>query len=416
MGRQSQRVKEQDILKLQVLKKMRKYIKSKEESANKLARAVYSRTTSDTSSVDEVMKANQNTTRSVLGSRSGNVFTFQQLQASAKRDSDETPMVEKPSPWIKGRTLDEKSAAKSLIDMKNDNQDKQDSDDDYSGDSDGDKEEKDAEEELESRMEDSRKKEGDNISPKDLGMGVSTDEDAAASDDDEPEPSPLPRMSDFDFVVALKEFPDETKAFDDAAENFSKMLKDAGRDSLQEYDTKHARVMSLSANNSEDKKGWLGARSKLVSAPTSFQQITSVDELDKEIKEIEEAINRKEKMMSEGDVTRQSQRVKEQDILKLQVLEKMRKYIKSKEESANTLARAVYSRTTSDTSSVDEVMKANQNTTRSVLGSRSGNVFTFQQLQASAKRDSDETPMVEKPSPWIKGRTLDEKSAAKSLI
>merc|ERR1712072_817755 len=192
-------------------------------------------------------------------------------------------------------------------------------------------------EELESRMEDSKKNEGDNISPKDLGMGVSTDEDAAASDDDEPEPSPLPRMSDFDFVVALKEFPDETKAFDDAAENFSKMLKDAGRDSLQEYDTKHARVMSLSANNSEDKKGWLGARSKLVSAPTSFQQITSVDELDKEIKEIEEAINRKEKMMSEGDVTRQSQRVKEQDILKLQVLEKMGKYIKSKEESANTL-------------------------------------------------------------------------------
>merc|ERR1712072_1198406 len=271
-------------------------------------------------------------------------------------------------------------------------------------------------EELESRMEDSKKNEGDNISPKDLGMGVSTDEDAAASDDDEPEPSPLPRMSDFDFVVALKEFPDETKAFDDAAENFSKMLKDAGRDSLREYDTKHARVMSLSANNSEDKKGWLGARSKLVSALTSFQQITSVDELDKEIKEIEEAINRKEKMMSEGDVTRQSQRVKEQDILKLQVLEKMRKYIKSKEESANKLARAVYSRTTSDTSSVDEVMKANQNTTRSVLGSRSGNVFTFQQLQASAKRDSDETLMVEKPSPWIKGRTLDEKSAAKSLI
>ena len=271
-------------------------------------------------------------------------------------------------------------------------------------------------EELESRMEDSRKKEGDNISPTDLGMGVTTDEDTAGSEDDEPEPVPLPQMSDFDFVVALKEFPDETKAFDDAAENFSKMLKDAGRDSLREYDTKHARVMSLSANNSEDKKGWLGARSKLVSALTSFQQITSVDELDKEIKEIEEAINRKEKMMSEGDVTRQSQRVKEQDILKLQVLEKMRKYIKNKEETANKLARAVYSKTTSDTSSVDEVMKANENTTRSVLGSRSGNVFTFQQLQASAKRDSDETPMVEKPSPWIKGRTLDEKSAAKSLI
>ena len=280
------------------------------------------------------------------------------------------------------------------------------------------KTEKSLAEELAGLMSDNQLREGDNIKPSELGLKSSSDDDddEETSSDDAQYAQSVQSISGEEFKKALKELSDEVEDFDNNSRNFSNMLKEAAESRIREYDAKHSRVMSISSNNSEDKKGWIGQRQKLVSALTKYQSLTNEDDLDKEINELNEAIKRRELLKSQGDVTRQSQRVKEQDVLKLAVLKEMKKHIQNKEEAANKLARAVYSRTVSDDSSIDEVMKANENTTRQVLGIRSGNVFTFQQLASSAKAKKDEEKKKESPIFPGQGRKLDDDDAANILL
>ncbi len=280
------------------------------------------------------------------------------------------------------------------------------------------KTEKSLAEELAGLMSDNQLREGDNIKPSELGLKSSSDDDddEETSSDDAQYAQSVQSISGEEFKKALKELSDEVEDFDNNSRNFSNMLKEAAESRIREYDAKHSRVMSISSSNSEDKKGWIGQRQKLVSALTKYQSLTSGDDLDKEINELNEAIKRRELLKSQGDVTRQSQRVKEQDVLKLAVLKEMKKHIQNKEEAANKLARAVYSKTVSDDSSIDEVMKANENTTRQVLGIRSGNVFTFQQLASSAKAKKEEEKKEELSTFPGQGRKLDEDAAANILL
>ena len=273
-------------------------------------------------------------------------------------------------------------------------------------------------EELAGLMSDNKLREGDSIKPSELGLKSSSDDDddEETSSNDGQYAQSVQSISGEEFKKALKELSDEVEDFDNNSRNFSNMLKEAAESRIREYDAKHSRVMSISSGNSEDKKGWIGQRQKLVSALTKYQSLTSEDDLDKEINELNEAIKRRELLKSQGDVTRQSQRVKEQDVLKLAVLKEMKKHIQNKEEAANKLARAVYSRTVSDDSSIDEVMKANENTTRQVLGIRSGNVFTFQQLASSAKAKKEEEKKEELPIFPGQGRKLDDDDAANILL
>ena len=328
----------------------------------------------------------------------------EKLAAQKKADEEKAAAAQK--------VADVKQQTEEVNELNNDLREKQESEIS----SQQEKTEKSFAEELTGLMSDNQLREGDNIKPSELGLKSSSDDDEETRSDDDQYPQSVQSISGEEFKKALKELSDEVEDFDNNSRNFSNMLKDAAESRIREYDAKHSRVMSISSSNSEDKKGWIGQRQKLVSALTKYQSLTSEDDLDKEINELNEAIKRRELLKSQGDVTRQSQRVKEQDVLKLAVLKEMKKHIQNKEEAANKLARAVYSKTVSDDSSIDEVMKANENTTRQVLGIRSGNVFTFQQLASSAKAKKEEEKKEELPIFPGQGRKLDEDDAANILL
>ena len=328
----------------------------------------------------------------------------EKLAAQKKADEEKAAAAQK--------VADVKQQTEEVNELNNDLREKQESEIS----SQQEKTEKSFAEELTGLMSDNQLREGDNIKPSELGLKSSSDDDEETRSDDDQYAQSVQSISGEEFKKALKELSDEVENFDNNSRNFSNMLKDAAESRIREYDAKHSRVMSISSSNSEDKKGWIGQRQKLVSALTKYQSLTSEDDLDKEINELNEAIKRRELLKSQGDVTRQSQRVKEQDVLKLAVLKEMKKHIQNKEEAANKLARAVYSKTVSDDSSIDEVMKANENTTRQVLGIRSGNVFTFQQLASSAKAKKEEEKKEELPIFPGQGRKLDEDDAANILL